>query len=123
MPRKRRGSGRWPRPRRGARTVGGAIIPRVVRRTHHGHLRPPPVGAGGRAPCPEFGMQETMLSLGRGIAKTFISLLIGSGVGLLTFGISVRDMHDLWEPPGLFTATGAGLLATGATMVLLFSLP
>ena len=72
-------------------------------------------------------MDRTLFALGRGIVKTLISLFIGSGVGLLTFGISTRDMPDLWEhrgpPPGLFTATGAGLLATGAMMVLLFSLP
>ena len=72
-------------------------------------------------------MQETVLALGRGVVKTLISLFIGSGVGLLTFGISTRDMPDLWEhrtpPPGLFTAMGAGLLTTGAMMVLLFFLP
>jgi hypothetical protein len=71
-------------------------------------------------------MQETLLALGRGIVKTLISLFIGSGVGLLTFGVSTRDMPDLWDhrgpPPGFFTAMGAGLLATGAMMVLMFAL-
>ena len=72
-------------------------------------------------------MQETVLALGRGIVKTLISLFMGSGVGLLTFGIMTRDIPDFLEhrgpPPGLFTAAGAGLLATGAMMVLLFALP
>jgi hypothetical protein len=71
-------------------------------------------------------MQETLLALGRGIVKTLISLFIGSGVGLLTFGVSTRDMPDIWDhrgpPPGVFTAMGAGLLATGAMMVVMFSL-
>jgi hypothetical protein len=70
-------------------------------------------------------MQETVLALGRGIVKILISLLIGGGVGLLTFGLATRDLPDLWErrgpPPGVFTATGAGLLAAGGMMVLLFS--
>ena len=72
-------------------------------------------------------MQGTVLALGRGVIKTLISLFIGSGVGLLTFGVATRDMPNFWEhrgpPPGFFTATGAGLLATGAMMVLLFFLP
>ena len=72
-------------------------------------------------------MDRMLLALGRGIVKTLVSLFIGGGVGLLTFGIATRHMPDIWEhrtpPPGLFTAMGAGLLTTGAMMVLLFFLP
>jgi hypothetical protein len=72
-------------------------------------------------------MDGTLLALGRGIVKILISLFVGSGVGLLTFGITTKDIPDLWErsgPPwGFFVAMGAGLLATGAMMVLLFFLP
>ena len=72
-------------------------------------------------------MQEMVLALGRGIVKTLISLFIGGGVGLLTFGVATRDMPDLWQhrgpPAGTFTALGAGLLATGAMRGLLFALP
>ena len=72
-------------------------------------------------------MQETLLALGRGIVKTLVSLFLGSGVGLLTFGVTTGDMPGILEhrgpPPGFFTAMGTGLLATGASMVLLFFLP
>ena len=72
-------------------------------------------------------MDRTLQSLGRGIVKTLISLFVGGGIGLLTFGITTKDMPDLWErsgpPGGFFIALGAGMLATGAMMVLLFFLP
>jgi hypothetical protein len=72
-------------------------------------------------------MEGTMYALGRGIVKTLISLFVGGGIGLLTFGITTKDMPDLWErrgpPGGFFIALGAGMLATGAMMVLLFFLP
>ena len=72
-------------------------------------------------------MGESLYALGRGIVKTLISVFVGGGIGLLTFGISTKDMPDLWErngPPGaFFIALGAGMLATGAMMVLLFFLP
>jgi hypothetical protein len=72
-------------------------------------------------------MDETLRALGRGIVKTLMSLFVGGGVGLLTFGTTTKDVPDLWEhngPPGaFFTALGAGMLTTGAMMVLLFFLP
>jgi hypothetical protein len=72
-------------------------------------------------------MDGTLQALGRGIIKTLISLFVGSGIGLLTFGIATKDIPDLWErngpPGGFFIALGAGMLATGAMMVLLFYMP
>jgi hypothetical protein len=72
-------------------------------------------------------MDGSLYALGRGIVKTLISLFVGSGIGLLTFGITTKDIPDLWErngpPGGFFIALGAGMLATGAMMVLLFLLP
>ena len=50
-------------------------------------------------------MGDTLYALGRGIIKTLVSLFVGGGIGLLTFGITTRDMPDLWErngPPGAF---------------------
>jgi hypothetical protein len=75
----------------------------------------------------EAEMGGMLQALGRGIVKTLVSLFVGGGIGLLTFGTTTKDVPDLWErngpPGGFFTALGAGMLATGAMMVLLFFLP
>jgi hypothetical protein len=72
-------------------------------------------------------MYELLLAFGRGIVKVLISVFVGTGVGLLTFGLSVKDKPDVWEkgdPPGeVFLAVGAGLLSTGGLMTGLFYLP
>jgi hypothetical protein len=70
---------------------------------------------------------HTMAALGLGIVKLLISLFVGSGVGLLTFGLRTTDNSEIWmrsiPPASLFTALGAGLLSTALMMVLLFLLP
>ncbi len=51
-------------------------------------------------------MDGTMVVLGRGIVKFIISLFVGGGVGLLTFGLTTRDVPDLWQrnyPPWGFS--------------------
>jgi hypothetical protein len=72
-------------------------------------------------------MNETLLRFGQGVIKVLVSLLVGIGVGLLTFGITVRDIDNIWNrggPPGeFFLATGAALLSTGFVMALLFFVP
>jgi hypothetical protein len=72
-------------------------------------------------------MCELLLALGRGVVKVLISVFVGTGVGLLTFGLSVKDKPEVWErrdPPGeMFLAVGAGLLSTGGLMTALFYLP
>jgi hypothetical protein len=72
-------------------------------------------------------MEATLIALGRGIVKLLISVFVGCGVGLLTFGVETRDSIDLWHysgpPPGFFTSMGAGLLSTAAMMTLLFFVP
>jgi hypothetical protein len=72
-------------------------------------------------------MENTMLALGRGLVKLIISLFVGGGVGLLTFGLTTNDVPDLWTrnypPPGFFTALGAGLLSAAFVMTALFLLP
>jgi hypothetical protein len=72
-------------------------------------------------------LRDTLLRFGRGVIKVLVSLLVGIGVGLLTFGITVRDIDSIWDRPGppgeFFLATGAGLLSTGFVMALLFFVP
>jgi hypothetical protein len=72
-------------------------------------------------------MDGALFALGRGIVKFLISLFVGSGVGLLTFGVTTKDIPDFWQrsypPSGLFVAVGAGLLTTAGMMVLLFFIP
>jgi hypothetical protein len=72
-------------------------------------------------------MKDVMLASGRAVAKILISLCAGAGVGLVTFGRTVRDTPDLWlrpgPPPGFFLALGTGLLTTAVLMTLLFYLP
>lgn len=72
-------------------------------------------------------MNETLLALGRGVVKVLVSLFVGTGVGLVTFGAAVKDVHDVWRydgpPPGLFMAVGTGMLVTGVTMGLMFFVP
>jgi hypothetical protein len=72
-------------------------------------------------------MHETLLTVGRGIIKLLVSLFVGTGVGLLTFGITARDIDTMWDRPGppneFFTATGAALLSTAIMMFVLFFLP
>ena len=72
-------------------------------------------------------MDGTLIALGRGIVKFIISMFVGSGVGLLTFGATSKDVPDLWTrngPPwGFFVGMGAGLLSAAASMVLLFFVP
>jgi hypothetical protein len=72
-------------------------------------------------------MNDVLLALGRAIVKILISLFAGTGVGLVTFGLTVRDSPDLWlrpgPPPGFFLALGTGLLTTAMLMTVLFYLP
>jgi len=72
-------------------------------------------------------MEDIFLSFGRGVVKFLISLFVGTGVGMLTFGILTRDRLDVWSsrqpPPELFLAIGAGLLSAAAMMLLLFFVP
>jgi len=69
-------------------------------------------------------MNEVLLAFGRGLVRVLISLLIGTGAGLLTLGIASRDQPDLWKrtstPAELFLALGVGMLTAGALMGLLF---
>jgi hypothetical protein len=79
------------------------------------------------APLGEVGMNETLFALGRGIIKLFVSMFVGTGVGLLTFGINARDIDTIWARPGppneFFTAVGAGLLSAAIMMFVLFFVP
>lgn len=73
-------------------------------------------------------MNETLIAFGRGCVKVFISLFVGTGIGLLTFGIAAaKDAERLWEmhgpPVQVFQAAGAGVLSAGAMMALLFYVP
>jgi hypothetical protein len=72
-------------------------------------------------------MNEMLVTFGRGIIKFLMSLFVGTGVGLMTFGIAVNDIDAMWTrpgpPSGFFVATGAGLLSTAIMMALLFFLP
>lgn len=72
-------------------------------------------------------MNDLLLTFGRGVVKVLISLLTGAGVGLMTFGVTIRSKPELWnlhDPPGeLFLSLGAGLLTTGVLMTALFLVP
>jgi len=72
-------------------------------------------------------MEELFLSFGRGVVKLLVSLFVGTGVGMLTFGILTRGRPEVWnsrEPPAeLFLGIGAGLLSAAAMMLLLFFVP
>ena len=74
-------------------------------------------------------MVELLGAFGRGIVKMLISLFVGGGVGLLTFGITTKDKPEIWEqfrqgPNGeFFLALGAGLLTAGGMMLIMFLLP
>ena len=72
-------------------------------------------------------MFDLLLALGRGVVKTLISVFVGAGVGLVTFGTSVEDAYHLWRQPGpppeMFVAVGAGMLSAGAVMLVLFFVP
>jgi hypothetical protein len=69
-------------------------------------------------------MQEVLLAFGRGLIKVLISLMLGAGAGLVTFGYSAKDRPDLWwhrDPPAeLFLGIGVGLLTAAAVMLALF---
>ena len=72
-------------------------------------------------------IQELLLAIGRGLVKILTSLFIGFGVGLVTVGyctmqsgVPVDFRHG---PPPMgetLLGVGAGLLATGLSLVLLF---
>lgn len=68
--------------------------------------------------------RDVLLAFGRGCVKVLISLLVGAGAGLMTFGITAQGKPRLWrddEPPAeLFLAVGVGMLTAGALMALLF---
>jgi hypothetical protein len=70
--------------------------------------------------------RDVLLAFGRGCVKILISLLLGAGAGLMTFGISAQGKPPLWQqrepPPELFLAVGVGMLTAGALMALLFML-
>lgn len=72
-------------------------------------------------------MYELLRAFGRGVVNTLISMFVGTGVGLLTFGASVEDSARLWHsygpPPELFLAVGAGMLSSGIVMFSLFMFP
>jgi hypothetical protein len=72
-------------------------------------------------------MDGPLFALGRAIIKLIISLFVGGGVGLLTFGITTNDIPDLWRrdgpPSGFFTALGAGMLSSAFVMMILFLTP
>lgn len=69
-------------------------------------------------------MVEVLYALGRGIIKVLISLVIGSGAGMLTFAIAAGSEQGMWtrpEPPmELFLAIGVGLLTFGALLMAFF---
>src|SRR5882724_1976880 len=71
-------------------------------------------------------MREVLLAFGRGIVKVLISLLIGTGSGMLALGIAARDKPDLWHQqqrgptPEVSLGIGVGLLAAGGLMAILF---
>ncbi|MBI1914610.1 MAG: hypothetical protein HYS12_07715 [Planctomycetes bacterium] len=71
-------------------------------------------------------MREVLLALGRGLVKVLISLLIGTGAGMLALGIAGRDKPDLWQrgqrgpTPEVLLGIGVGLLTAGAVMAILF---
>jgi hypothetical protein len=72
-------------------------------------------------------MNETLLRFGQGVIKVLVSLCVGVGIGLVTFGDAMRGIDNIWNTPGppaeLFLAIGAALLATGIMMALLFFVP
>jgi hypothetical protein len=72
-------------------------------------------------------MREVLFALGGGLVKILVSLFIGGGVGLLTFGAFAMGKPEIWtrrEPPGeFFLGLGSGLLTTGGLMFALFMLP
>ena len=69
-------------------------------------------------------MREVFLAFGRGFIKVLISLLIGTGAGLLALGIAGRDKPKLLSTPDpspeLLLGIGVGLLTAGAVMAILF---
>jgi hypothetical protein len=64
--------------------------------------------------------RETLVALGHGIVKVMVSLFVGTGVGLVTFGVMTRDRPEIWEmrnPPGeVFLSVGIGLLTAGTVL-------
>ena len=72
--------------------------------------------------------QEMVLAIGRGVVKVLTSLFIGSGVGLVTVGYTTMQSNASWDfrhnPPPMgeiFLGVGAGLLAAGLSLVVLFA--
>jgi hypothetical protein len=67
-----------------------------------------------------------LVAFGRGLIRVLVSLLIGSGAGLTTLGISGQVKPIQWQqresPPELFLALGVGLLTSGVLMGLMFML-
>jgi hypothetical protein len=72
-------------------------------------------------------MDEILLTFGRGVIKLLISLFIGAGAGLLTFGITTMGKPNIWrqpDPPGeMFLGIGVGLLTAGVLLLVLFFIP
>jgi hypothetical protein len=72
-------------------------------------------------------MNETRGGFGRGLIKVLVSLLVGGGVGFLTFGVTAMINPSIWnrrEPPGeLFLSIGGGLLTSGVLLLILFLFP
>jgi hypothetical protein len=72
-------------------------------------------------------VSETILAFGRGCIKVAVSLFVGTGIGLVTFGLSIDDIDNVWSRPGppsaVFVAVGTGMLSAGALMAILFFAP
>ena len=72
----------------------------------------------------EVAMEETLRAFGRGIIKVLISLFVGAGAGLMTFGIGLMRNPAMWnqrEPPGeMFLGIGVGCLTAGVMLLVLF---
>jgi hypothetical protein len=68
---------------------------------------------------------QIMVGLGRGIIKIMISALVGFGVGLLVIGVGTEGHHgDMPRSNSpYYLGTGAGLLAGGGAMFVLFMIP
>ena len=74
-------------------------------------------------------MVELLRSLGRGFINILISLFVGTGVGMVAFGVSARNRPGFWEDfsrgpsAEFFLGVGSGMLTAGMVMIGLFCLP